>query len=94
MINKFDVMEMRRGYSGWFVKYHVDLNPIMALFLAMSPFVKYHVVLLYALAPEHERHPAADEEVMLLHVAGKVSYSHRTRTVTTTYELTMKDNLL
>ncbi|PRQ41260.1 putative F-box domain-containing protein [Rosa chinensis] len=61
--NAFDVMEMGRDYSGWFVKYH-------------------------------KGHPA-DEEVLMLHVPGKVvSYNLRSKTVTTSSELTSRDYLL
>ncbi|KAK8657874.1 hypothetical protein V6N13_036093 [Hibiscus sabdariffa] len=31
----FDVFEMERDYSGWFVKYRVDLNPVAASFPEM-----------------------------------------------------------
>ncbi|KAK6250403.1 hypothetical protein SCA6_004408 [Theobroma cacao] len=33
---QFDVYEMERDYSGWFVKYQVDLNPIAAAFPEMA----------------------------------------------------------
>ncbi|KAL6225251.1 hypothetical protein ACLB2K_004102 [Fragaria x ananassa] len=29
-MSQFDLMEMERDYSGWFVKHSVDLNPLVA----------------------------------------------------------------
>lgn len=36
---RFDVHEIDKGYSGWTLKYHVDLNQVMFRFLdtAVSP---------------------------------------------------------
>ncbi|KAL6220593.1 hypothetical protein ACLB2K_008349 [Fragaria x ananassa] len=46
---QFDVMEMERDYSGWFVKYHVDLNPLVAAF----PGLDWNAFVVLGLFPEN-----------------------------------------
>ncbi|XP_062019114.1 F-box protein At5g07610-like [Rosa rugosa] len=76
---QFDVMEMERDYSGWFVKYHVDLNP---LFTAL-PSSNDSVIL--CLSQEKEKHNEEDSSAdLLLHMPGKViSYNLRNKTFKT-----------
>ncbi|KAL6227137.1 hypothetical protein ACLB2K_001096 [Fragaria x ananassa] len=80
---QFDVMEMERDYSGWFVKYHVDLNPLGAAF----PGLDWNAFVVLGLFPEN----GVEEDNsthLLLHLPGKIiSYNLRNETFKTSVEL-------
>ncbi|KAM0966876.1 hypothetical protein ACFX13_022894 [Malus domestica] len=93
---QFDVMEMGRDYSGWFVKYHVDLDTITAKFPEMVPQHNlddpseenwyYEFVVLFLVREENE-----EETAMFLYIPCKViSYNLLDRTCKTACELTLK----
>jgi hypothetical protein len=70
-LNQFDVLEMARDYSGWSVKYRVDLNPMRVAFPEIHagyyPFLFVHV-------EENEK----ENPSLLLHIPYKViSYNLR-----------------
>lgn len=57
--NRFDVMEMKADYSGWFVKYHIDLD---MLGFEPGPLAMLHI---------SDQHVGdEDESFMVVHVAG------------------------
>ncbi|XP_004295371.1 PREDICTED: F-box protein At5g07610-like [Fragaria vesca subsp. vesca] len=87
---QFDVVEMEKDYSGWFVKYHVDLNPMALPQRDLDPFV------ILCLSCETER--GKDDEVgdsstiLLLHMPGKViSYDLRNKNFMTSSEVAIED---
>lgn len=98
-VTQFDVMEMERDYSGWFVKYHVDLDPIAAAFPEMVPehnifdpskeetwYYHYAFVVLF-LAREVNKEGSS----LLLHIPCKViSYNLRDKSFEKACELTSK----
>ncbi|XP_040369590.1 F-box protein At5g07610 [Rosa chinensis] len=75
-LTKFEVMEMGRDYSGWFVKYNVDLDPLCTT----SPQILRAIFVLLTLAPE-ENEEDEESSSLLLHTPGKViSYNLRNKT--------------
>ncbi|KAB2614458.1 F-box protein [Pyrus ussuriensis x Pyrus communis] len=90
---QFDVMEMGRDYSGWFVKYHVDLDTITAKFPKMVPQHNiddpseenwyYEFVVLFLVREENE-----EETAMFLYIPCKViSYNLLDRTCKTALKM-------
>ncbi|KAH7848019.1 hypothetical protein Vadar_032894 [Vaccinium darrowii] len=85
---KFQVFEMESDYSGWFVKYHVDLDCVVAAFPAIvhsypEPFTtyfrEYYAFSILSIIREEKE----DESVLLLNVSDKVvSYSFKGGTLT------------
>ncbi|KAM5581904.1 hypothetical protein ABKV19_010904 [Rosa sericea] len=74
-LTKFEVLEMGRDYSGWFVKYHVDLDPLCASFLL---FVYGQFVVLFLHRDENEEEESSS---LLLHTPGKlISYNLESKT--------------
>ncbi|KAK9292584.1 hypothetical protein L1049_020558 [Liquidambar formosana] len=71
-LKKFDVYEMRRDYSEWFVKYHVDLDslttslPEMVVQSFINPPHYYEFGILCLLRGETD-----EESYLVLHVPGK-----------------------
>ncbi|XP_004305900.1 PREDICTED: F-box protein At5g07610-like [Fragaria vesca subsp. vesca] len=69
---KFEVLEMGRDYSGWFVKYTVDLDPLFTAY----PWIQAFVVLFLAKGQNEE-----EGSSLLLHDCGKVlSYNLKSHT--------------
>ncbi|XP_030461490.1 F-box protein At5g07610-like [Syzygium oleosum] len=69
----FDVMEMARDYSGWFVKYHVDLEAV-ARDLARSLQRNVHIVAAYSFSVLHIVHRQVGEKeecFMVLRIPSK-----------------------
>ena len=62
---KFEVLEMGRDYSGWFVKYNVDLDPLCSVY----PRIQFFVVLFLAKGEDEE-----ECSTLLLNAPGKVFY--------------------
>ncbi|KAM5553659.1 F-box protein [Rosa sericea] len=94
---EFDVMEMGKDYSGWFVKYHVDLNPVVAAFRGYyDHFSRFYVLFLGG--EEKDEQDQQQQEVsssLLFHVPGKViSYNLRNKTFKTSVDLAIKDYFL
>ncbi|KAL6136148.1 hypothetical protein ACLB2K_061449 [Fragaria x ananassa] len=72
---KFDVLEMGRDYSGWFVKYKVDLEPFLAAF---PLFIYGRFVVLFLDRDENEQEESSS---LLLHTFGKlISYNLKSKT--------------
>ncbi|XWS47701.1 hypothetical protein CRYUN_Cryun13aG0006700 [Craigia yunnanensis] len=69
----FDVYEMERDYSGWLVKYQVDLNPIAAAFPKMARgYVDPIDLHSYAFSILYVVHEETDEDSFLvLHLPNK-----------------------
>ncbi|XP_004297976.1 PREDICTED: F-box protein At5g07610-like [Fragaria vesca subsp. vesca] len=86
----FDVMEMERDYSGWFVKYHVDLNPVS------TALPRSNALLILYLSQEQEK-DAKEEDfscILWLHMPGKVmSYNLKNNNFETSVELADEENL-
>ncbi|KAK9931464.1 hypothetical protein M0R45_018738 [Rubus argutus] len=95
---QFDVMEMRRDYSGWFVKYHVDLNPVVTAFRGYyDTFSRFYVLFLGGEGKdEHEQQQQEEGSLSLLfHIPGKViSYNVKNKTFKTFVDLAIKDYFL
>ncbi|PRQ36185.1 putative F-box domain-containing protein [Rosa chinensis] len=87
---QFDVMEMERDYSGWFVKYHVDLNPLFTALPDSNAFV------VLSLSQEEENDNEEDYSGdLLLHMPGKVlTYSLRNKAFKKSVELANKEYFL
>ncbi|XVF11233.1 hypothetical protein REPUB_Repub08aG0008700 [Reevesia pubescens] len=70
---QFDVYEMERDYSGWFVKYKVDLNPIAAAFPEMARGyvdpIDLHSYAFSILCVVHEE--ADEDSFLVLHLPNK-----------------------
>ncbi|KAL6140076.1 hypothetical protein ACLB2K_058377 [Fragaria x ananassa] len=78
--------EMGRDYSGWFVKYHVDLNPTALPQRNLDPFV------ILCLSREREEEFRDPSSIMLLHMPGKVtSYNLRDKNFKTSSVLAIED---
>ncbi|XP_059636872.1 F-box protein At5g07610-like isoform X1 [Cornus florida] len=81
--SQFDVFEMERDYSKWFVKYRVDLVGIVNAFPEMdrshldTRCINYYAYSILSLVREdHE-----DESALLVHIPGKVlSYNFKDNT--------------
>ncbi|XP_004305299.1 PREDICTED: F-box protein At5g07610-like [Fragaria vesca subsp. vesca] len=89
-LTQFDVMEMEKDYSGWFVKYQVDLNPLVAAF----PGQDCNVFVVLCLFQEEETDYGVEDTSthLLLHLSGKViSYNLRSKTFRTSVELVNKE---
>ncbi|XP_062016382.1 F-box protein At5g07610-like [Rosa rugosa] len=88
---QFDVMEMERDYSGWFVKYHVDLNPVVMALPQhdLNPFV----ILCLSREKEKDDDEFGDSStILLLHMPGKViSYNLMNKNFKTSIELANKN---
>ncbi|KAM5552848.1 F-box protein [Rosa sericea] len=91
---QFEVMEMETDYSGWFVKYHVDLNPLVAAL----PGQDWNAFFVLCLSREEETSQEIDDKVedsstdLLVHMPGKViSYNLRNKTFKTSIELANKE---
>ncbi|KAM5553406.1 hypothetical protein ABKV19_025558 [Rosa sericea] len=84
---KFEVLEMGRDYSGWFVKYHVDLDPLCT---AYPCFLSEQFVVLFLAQDENE----VESTSLLLHSPGTViSYNLKSKT-SKFFELTIDQYLL
>ncbi|KAK3221139.1 hypothetical protein Dsin_015109 [Dipteronia sinensis] len=72
---KFDVYEMKRDYSGWFLKYHVDLEAIAISFPDMiticvdPPDLHYYKFAILGIIREADD----GESYLVLHIPGKAS---------------------
>ncbi|KAL6139463.1 hypothetical protein ACLB2K_057767 [Fragaria x ananassa] len=77
-LTKFEVLEMGGDYSGWFVKYNVDLDPLCTS-LPNLPYGKFVVLFLDL---------DENEESMLLHTPGKVTSCNLKSKTFKSYELT------
>ncbi|XP_004301406.1 PREDICTED: F-box protein At5g07610-like [Fragaria vesca subsp. vesca] len=83
-VTEFDVMEMGKDDSGWFVKYHVDLNPIGTVFpevvcdhLHLAIYDCYSCCVLFLAREETEENSS-----ILLHIPmGIISYNVSDKTV-------------
>lgn len=92
-LTKFDVMEMGKDYSGWFVKYRVDLNPISTVFpemvrdhLHLSIYDCYTLCVVFLAREENEENSS-----LLLHIPDKViSYNLSDKTVKKLHDLIPK----
>ncbi|XP_004301420.1 PREDICTED: F-box protein At5g07610-like [Fragaria vesca subsp. vesca] len=95
---EFDVMEMGKDYSGWFVKYHVDLNPVVAAFRGYyDHFSRFYVLFLDGEGKEEQvqQQPEEVSSSLLFHIPGKViSYNLRSKTCKTYVDLSIKDYFL
>ncbi|XP_040374548.1 F-box protein At5g07610-like [Rosa chinensis] len=94
---EFEVMEMEKDYSGWFVKYNVDLSPV----LTALPRQDWNAFVILCLSQEEEtsleRHDEVEDSstVLLLHIPSKViSYNLRNKTFKTSVELANKELFL
>ncbi|CAL5343819.1 unnamed protein product [Camellia sinensis] len=70
LMTRFNVYEMERDYSGWSVKYHVDLDPVGIAFPEMMHLIDlddYSYVVLTIVRGEKD-----EDSFMVLHVPGKV----------------------
>ncbi|KAI3471007.1 hypothetical protein Pfo_027670 [Paulownia fortunei] len=77
---QFNVYEMKRNYSEWFVKYQVDLSPV---------FAAYPVLDLYYALPRLTlvRGEKEEDSFLVLHIPGKaIRYNLVYRTFVTVYE--------
>ncbi|CAB4269748.1 unnamed protein product [Prunus armeniaca] len=86
---QFDVLEMGRTYSGWFVKYHVDLVHDPPIPIPDLLQWEKRTVLLF-LVPDLNENGGGGEECssLLLHTPGKViSYNLKNKTFQS-FELT------
>ncbi|KAL6137653.1 hypothetical protein ACLB2K_062942 [Fragaria x ananassa] len=66
-LTQFDVMEMERDYSSWFVKYNVDLNPLAAAL----PGQDWDPLIVLCLSQEEETYNTGVEDTsvaLLLHL--------------------------
>ncbi|KAK6911178.1 F-box domain, partial [Dillenia turbinata] len=76
----FNVMEMERDYSGWFVSHRVDLAAVVAEFpemmrnsVQLQPIHRLDFSILHII---HKRVEGKEEAVLVLHIAGKlISYT-------------------
>ncbi|KAL6136184.1 hypothetical protein ACLB2K_061485 [Fragaria x ananassa] len=66
-LTKFEVLEMGRDYSGWFVKYNVDLDPLCTSFSTGFRYGVYFVLFLERVENEEE-----DSSSLFLHIPGQV----------------------
>ncbi|KAK3219044.1 hypothetical protein Dsin_013014 [Dipteronia sinensis] len=64
----FDVMEMRSDYSGWSVKYHVDINNLKACYY--NAMVRKHRYVFSVLHILHRQVGDEDESVLALQIRG------------------------
>ncbi|PRQ36127.1 putative F-box domain, galactose oxidase, beta-propeller [Rosa chinensis] len=88
---QFEVMEMERDYSGWFVKYHVDLSPVVAPRPGQDP--NAFVVLFLSRDVETDGEDSSTD--LWLHMPGKVvSYNLRTKSFKTSVELANRELFL
>ncbi|KAM5552831.1 hypothetical protein ABKV19_025180 [Rosa sericea] len=88
---QFEVMEMERDYSGWFVKYHVDLSPVVAPLPGQDP--KAFVVLFLSRDVETDGEDSSTD--LWLHMPGKVvSYNLRNKSFKTSVELANRELFL
>ncbi|XP_004296584.1 PREDICTED: F-box protein At5g07610-like [Fragaria vesca subsp. vesca] len=83
---RFEVMEMERDYSGWLVKYRVDLNPLVAAY----PGEDWDACVVLGLSQEDKTDNGVEDTStdLLLHLPGKIiSYNLRNETFKTSAEL-------
>ncbi|KAL6139480.1 hypothetical protein ACLB2K_057784 [Fragaria x ananassa] len=74
-ISRFEVLEMGNDYSGWFVKYLVDLDPISTVY---PRFQRNHVLILFLAQEEKEGEECSS---LLMHIPGKAfSYNLKSKT--------------
>ncbi|KAL6143140.1 hypothetical protein ACLB2K_053835 [Fragaria x ananassa] len=74
---RFQVLEMGKDYSGWFVKYNVDLDPLCTAYL----HIPQNLFVILSLAPEENEQDEETSSVLLLHTPGKViSFNLRNNT--------------
>ncbi|XP_061993968.1 F-box protein At5g07610-like [Rosa rugosa] len=88
---QFDIMEMERDYSCWFIKHHVDLNLVFA---ALPNTISFVVL---CLSPEEEKDAEEEDSScnLWLHMPGKVmSYNLRNKTFKTSAALADKELFL
>ncbi|KAL6194537.1 hypothetical protein ACLB2K_035619 [Fragaria x ananassa] len=89
---------MGKDYSGWFVKYHVDLNPVVAAFRGYyDHFSRFYVLFLDGEGKEEQvqQQPKEVSSFLLFHIPGKViSYNLRSKTCKTYVDLSIKDYFL
>ncbi|KAL6137654.1 hypothetical protein ACLB2K_062943 [Fragaria x ananassa] len=91
-LTQFDVMEMERDYSGWFVKYQVGLNPLVAAF----PGQDCNALVVLCLSQEEETDYGVEDTSthLLLHLSGSgkvISYNLRSKIFRTSVELVNKE---
>lgn len=85
---EFDVMEMNGDYSGWFVKYHVNLDGPLA-----SPFQELHHRVFSVLHIVHRRVGEREESILVLHIPGDLTlYNLRDNKFMSLSELSMGEN--
>ncbi|XP_004305934.1 PREDICTED: F-box protein At5g07610-like [Fragaria vesca subsp. vesca] len=81
-LTKFEVLEMGKDYSGWFVKYVVDLDPICR---RLTPSERYVVLFI-----DQDKNEEEESSYLLLHTPGKlISYNLKCGTYKS-FELTPK----
>ncbi|KAG5538149.1 hypothetical protein RHGRI_025281 [Rhododendron griersonianum] len=69
-------MEMKRDYSGWFVKYHVNINAVAANYLIMVRQNVQEMHLFSLMHVIHRRLGEKEESILVLHIPGKfISYN-------------------
>lgn len=96
--SRFKVFEMERDYSNWFVKYEVDLDPIIATFPEMirdfvDPFDSFSYAFLIMFLIREEKKDDDDDDSLLLHIPGKIlSYNLKQKTFKKICELTPHRN--
>ncbi|XP_050373645.1 F-box protein At5g07610-like [Argentina anserina] len=86
-MTEFDVMEMESDYSGWLVKYNVDLNPLVAAALRRRIPIAFVIL---GLVQEDQTYFEVEgtSTDLLLHLPGKViSYNLVTKTFKTCVKL-------
>ncbi|XP_050373152.1 F-box protein At5g07610-like [Argentina anserina] len=69
---QLEVLEMEREYSGWFAKYHVDLNPLMAALCPRQDWYEFVVLGLFREAKCDENEEEDSLTNLWLHMHGKV----------------------
>ncbi|KAI3471028.1 hypothetical protein Pfo_027691 [Paulownia fortunei] len=82
---QFNVYEMKRDYSEWFVKYQVDLSPVVACFDQLDSyyFWHYYVFSIFTLV----RGEKEEDSFLVLQIPGKaVQYNLVCTTFETLYE--------
>lgn len=90
---QFKIVEMASDYSGWFVKYEVDLNSVVAAFPEMvrrfldQPDSRYYAFIIVTIIRNE------GEAELLLHIPGKIiSYNLRDKSFKTLCDLTPYHN--
>ncbi|KAL6143152.1 hypothetical protein ACLB2K_053847 [Fragaria x ananassa] len=87
-LTNFEVLEMGRDYSGWFVKYHVDLYPLCTAFPNL-PYGEF--VVLFLDRDENEEDGGLS---LLLHSPGNVISCNLKSKTFKSFELTTDERLL